>query len=188
MGIWRASVVGERTGVGGLMYNSWHFRTDGDEAPGEDAAQALANFYDDISPRWPAAVQWRHDGLWLEVNEKIAVETTPWLESGTIGLAQYAPAGVAVIASWRTEIRSRSGRGRTFLGGVDQTQLQGNGTPADEIRQLVVTAGETLIDTFSGVGGAGGAFGVYSPTDGVIRDFTSVQSPDYFGHLSTRRT
>lgn len=175
---------------GGPGINVWHYRT---ATPGfpEDAeipaaATILQAFYTDIASLFPSTSTLRLREQVIDVNSQEVYAATPWSVVGTRAAGDgWVPPSNAIVVNWRTSNVSRSGRGRSFFGPLSAACLEANGTPALFALTTLTTAANALIQDQQEVGN--GAFGVYSPTYNVIRDFVSAYSRDQFAVLRSRR-
>lgn len=190
MAIVRLTVRHTYGAPGGPGINTWHFRTDGEQASEADmasASAALEDFYQALAVRFPttSTFQMLQEGYLIGQQAIIPIPT--WVVTGTAaGGDGYLPTPVAICLNWRTANISRRGKGRTFLGPLALNQRDPNGTPTLAAATGIVTAANALIAAFQGVGD-GGAFGVYSEADGLVRDFTSATVRDSFAVLRSRR-
>ena len=96
-----------------------------------------------------------------------------------------APPATALVVGWRTSSASRAGRGRTFLSPLTAAAVEGDGTVSGTQLAAVRGAAQTLIDSSTTEGD--GAFGVYSQSQSLLRDFVSVRVQDKFAVLRSRR-
>lgn len=187
MATWRTQVRHDGTYVGGPGYNVFHFR-DGDSgdplADLERASAALLAMYTAASVCFPAASTFVHEGEWLNIADSTVLATDGWERAGAGG-GEYLPSQTCLVIGWQTSVRTRSGRGRTFMGPVSDVTMEGNGTPSEAQRAAMQAAGQLLVTELDGL--EGGSFGVYSPTEGVIRDITTARVRNVYAHLTTRR-
>lgn len=187
MATWRTQVQHDGTWTGGPGFNVFHFR-DADSGDPlvqlQAAADALETFYAGLAPLFPATSTFSHNGEWLDIAESTVLETEPWSADGSAS-GGYAPAQTCIVAGWRTSVRTRSGRGRTFLGPPALSTAQSDGTIV-ETALSGVRARATELATF-GQGLQRGSFVVYSPTEGVARDMVGASVRDVFAHLTSRR-
>jgi hypothetical protein len=92
---------------------------------------------------------------------------------------------LAVCISWRTSAASRSGRGRTFIGPLNKTAAEIDGSPTAGVLSSLRNAADDLVAAVGNADGTG--LGVYSVKQGVLRDFTGATVADRFAYLSSRR-
>lgn len=190
MPIYRTVVETRGAMIGGVGVNTWHFRTPGspttDATALQAASDALETFYGTyISSLAPANVTVSAPSLWIELAEEpTSVQLDPWT-TGSSGSNTTLPAPVAMVLGWRTALAARSGRGRTFINPLRSTLVDPNGTPTTTAVTTLAGAGLALINAFDAP--ATGAFVVWSPTDGVGRDFISPAVQDKFAVLRSRR-
>lgn len=189
MPIMRTTVRHDGTFVGGPGYNIWHLRVrDGFAATDLETMQDnLFDFYAAIRDLFPAASTHTLTGEWIDVQTGDFEQTDVQTVTGGSASAVYLPSQTCIVAGWLTSVRTRSGRGRTFLGPTAANTAQENGTPTEAARATIQSAGEGLIAAQSGVAQDFGAFGVWSPTQQVIRDFTACSVRNVFAHLTSRR-
>jgi hypothetical protein len=194
MGVWRVAVdlTGPSLPNGGV--NIWHIRTGqevGDvtyEQAIGDAMDALHDFYEAAKVTYAAGTSINWDGQAQEIDTdapRVVSGQTPWGVSGTGDMGM--PAANAMIVQWRSALATRRGRGRTFIGPVKQSAGEANGTPEEPSRTSLLAAAQALVDSSSSVNAPPWAFGVWSPTDKVIRDFTGCAVPNKFAVLRSRR-
>lgn len=190
MPIYRTVVETRGAMLGGVGVNTWHFRTPGsptsDATALQAASDALETFYAAyITSIAPSNVTVSAPSLWIELAEEpTSVQLDPWSTAST-GSNTTLPSAVALVVGWRTALAARSGRGRTFINPVRSTLVEANGTPTTAAVTAMATAGLALINAFDAP--ATGAFVVWSPTDGVGRDFVNVAVQDKFAVLRSRR-
>lgn len=190
MPIYRTVVETRGPMLGGVGVNTWHFRTPGspttDQTALTAALAALQTFYGSyITNIAPSGVTVSSPGLWIELAEEpTSVQLTPWSTAST-GSNTTLPSPVALVVGWRTALAARSGRGRTFINPVRSTLVEANGTPTTSAVTSLASAGLALINDFDAP--ADGSFVVWSPTDGVGRDYVNVAVQDKFAVLRSRR-
>lgn len=147
-------VRGSLTGfVGGPGVNTFYFRGIGVTQAYADAAIArVRDFYVALAPEMAS-------GMIMQV-EPVADEllttdgsltaswaaTTPPASVASTGISQ-APAPVMSLVQWSTGgiVAGRRVRGRTFVGPVETTAHQTDGTPAEAHRTAVVGAANALL-------------------------------------------
>lgn len=173
--------------LGGTGVNVYHGHLgsdpDGDFGP---LMVSLSAIYDDISLIFPSTTVLSWDGTATTLGASPALLTSPadaWSVTGTGGTHPAPPAN-CIVAGFSTALRTRSGRGRTFLGPIDRDQVQDNGTPYETTRETISAAYQNIIDEDES---ADSYFGVWSPTDNVLRQWTSCQVANRFGVLRSRR-
>lgn len=103
-----------------------------------------------------------------------------------------APKGLSLCVSWRTSLRARRGRGRTFLGPMSDGMLEpGTGLPYEPNRLVIQNKVNDLLEASTGVNGW--ALGVYGQeearvaTPKVLRDFIAGDVSKEFSLLRSRR-
>lgn len=194
MSIYRVTVGLTWNGVGSPGANVWHYRADGSQpAIGmeEDVADGLANlhtFYNSIRVLYPSTTSIRipEDVLRIDTDPPQSVGFAPQVLSGT-GFTTEAPELLAMCVQWLTSVRTRRGRGRTFIGPLSSGTIETDGTPDNAKATTLQTAARALVAAGE-AGDANGAFGVYSRVDSVIRDFTDATArQDKFAVMKSRR-
>lgn len=190
MALWKYSVALAWAGSGSPGVNVWHMRTTGGvPSSGEiqGLVDAVGQFYDDISAIFSTSTTITGPdqviGNFESSPEFQAVDG--FTVTGDSGTSSYLPLASQLVVGWRTSNATRSGRGRTFLGPLAANALDVNGTPSSAVLTAVRDAAADLVATSSGF--ADGAIGVWSPTDGVLRDFTGTVTRDTFAVLRSRR-
>lgn len=170
--------------------NIWHLRSSGSADPfGDDfdlTSEAIRDFYTAIRTIYPTTVNISFVGELGGVGPDTGdtYTATDWGLDGSTG-TNFLPPSQCLLVNWKANTGGRSGRGRTFLGPLSPNTLQENGSPTEAARTLVLDAANDLISTISGL--TDGAAGIWSPTDGVLRDFTSADVPNIFAVLRSRR-
>lgn len=194
MPIYRTAVRHDYAIPGGPGFNVWHFRSPQVETePGgvlTAAGIALSAFYDGLAGLFPPGSRISWDGLWSGVDtDEYRPPSGAWSVTGVAQGAQgYLPAASAVCVSWRSSVNTGSGRGRTFLSPLDASIRDASGTPGAAALTTIRTECQQLVDAFGGEGpDIGGAFGVYSRQENVIRDFVGFSVRDQFAVLRSRR-
>lgn len=152
---------------------------------------SIRKFYQDASSIFPSSVTFSLGDNVLDVETNEYVESTQvnsWVGTGG---PNYAPLASQMVVGWRTALAARRGRGRTFLGPLASTTIDGSGTPTPTALTTVQTAADTLVNASGGVNGW--AIGVYGqqaqgiPTAKVLRDVTAAKARDTFAVLRSRR-
>lgn len=203
MGVYRVPIDLEWTGPGSPGVNVFHIRTANDIPPwGEvqDAVDAIHAFYtaansgvDQLSPLFAGGTVISCDeAMNVETQEAVPVSFPEITSAATIG---DLPAANQLVVSWRTSLRARRGMGRTFLGPLNMSVVEADGSPNPTILAQVRAAAAGLIDASSGVNDwAVGVWGLETPHTGdlpdpprVLRDFTSYTVADQFAVLRSRR-
>ena len=132
----------------GKCVNVWHVRT-AENSPVGDAAlgsavTALRAFYAGIADQMPPGNPINADfAVDVQTGEDHAVSFT---QVGTTGVGGSAPPHLSVVIGWKTTIRGRRARGRTFLGPMSGACLEADGTPLDACLTKVRTAATTLVN------------------------------------------
>lgn len=190
MAVFRASVSITSPDLGGVGANVWHLRTsDVGTTEGNVGVlmSALEAFYTDIAPLFPEDVTVRWDGSVQQIlsAEPVLLEGgDDWsVPGGTT--SQGLPPANCLCMTWRTQLSTRSGRGRSFLGPIAEQHVGVDGRPTSTARDLLSGAASDFIDLFDSAGA--GAFAVYSPTDEIARDITGYKVPTEFAVLRSRR-
>lgn len=169
--------------------NTWHLRTNGTLNGGQIAEirSALLAFYTGVASAVPTSHVSSWDGFFTEiatgspgVQEVGATFSVP----GTGG-ANYGAAANMACVSWRSTLAARSGRGRTFIGPLSVTALQGDGTLSTTPLTALRNAAQALVSTSASANGWG--IGVWSEKDGVLRDIVASQVTDSVAILRSRR-
>nr|CRY97281.1 hypothetical protein [uncultured prokaryote] len=176
-------------GSGSPGVNIWHARTTGDFNPSGEITgltESLRLFYDAIKSSYSSLVDIDFSGEVSGVGPDTGMSgaTTPWhVDGGTVG--SQASTLLQLVVSWKTGSGGRRGQGRTFIGPL-QDGLQGtNGLPVTGGVAAIQTAATALIGRNDGAGN--GSFGVWSPTDGLLRDFVAATVRPQFASLRSRR-
>jgi hypothetical protein len=187
-------------GAGSPGVNVWHMRTVFDGGPTE-LAQAnvllgyLRTFYQGVVGDIPI-------GTTLSLGTVTDVATQREIVPSFLSVAGLgtgsAPQALCICVTWRTEVAARRGRGRTFIGPLDTSAMQSDGTIRDNLVASTKTAAAALV-TSSQIA-TNGAFGVWGYRDAkpagqtrdpasprIFRDFTGSSVRDIFGLRSSRR-
>lgn len=190
MGVFRYAVQLTWPGTGSPGYNVWHGRTANDVGPFEDLNSligGLNTFYNGMAQFFPPGVT-----VTGPPEVVMGINSSPTFESvsgftvaGGASSSSFLPLATAACVSWRTTAATRSGRGRTFISPLAQNCLDTNGTPTAGMVSSVNTIAAAFIDSFDGA--LGGAWGVWSEKDQVLRDFVSGSMRDTFAVLTSRR-
>lgn len=177
--------------TGGPGYSVFHFRTatlggDDEDAQLQVARDAISGFYEDLVGLFPTTMSVRGDTSWVNVeNQEERGLTTQFVRIGTAP-DLYLPTSSMLCLTHVTSTRTRSGRGRTFVGPLAAGTSQGDGTPTIQAANtLVQSAIDNLLTPFAG--NANGSFVVWSPTQQVARDVTAFRTRDVFAVLRSRR-
>lgn len=176
-------------GTGGPGVNVFHMRAEeGDPftASVQDGVDALQAMYAGLANNLPSSMVCSVGSEVIEdpYGSPKYKEVTGWSVTGSGG-ANYLPLATAIVIGWRSESATRSGRGRTFIGPLSTNVLEANGSLNTDAVNDFRLAGTNLVNISKGWTQA--AFGVYSPTDGVLRDFESSAVQDRFAVLRSRR-
>lgn len=180
-------------GAGGPGVNTWHLRNTADDTGPftelEGLSQLIKTFYTDLRPIFTEQTTITFGGTMSFTTDpgRTLNEANPWTVTGQASLSKLLPAAAQIVAGWQTELSSRSGKGRTFLGPLGSQILDNvsDGTPSQSTVNLVTDAGNALVAGSSGF--ADGAVGVWSPTDSLFRDFTGIRVRKVFAVLTSRR-
>lgn len=186
MAIWRVTVRTAYAAPGGPGYSTFHFRDGGLatlEAELDNALIGLRDAYELLTPQLCNTTVFSCDGVFQDVGGTQEINRQGWTISGDLQPQNYLSGGLAVVCGWRTENRSRRGRGRTYLSGWP-TSASVDGTPNNLVMAAVSAFGNSLVNF-----GADndGAFAVYSPTDEEARDITGRNVRDVWAFLRSRR-
>lgn len=192
MPTYRATVLLRFAAGGGAGTNTWHFRTDnpiGIENEPSTIMGWVRDFYTACAPFYPSSTVSSWDGSYTEVLTDAPAYSPPvtgWSVNGTNTDQGYAGAASMAVVTWRTELASRSGRGRTFVGPLAKSVIEGNGSLTTTALATLRAAGAALVgqsNTNDGVG----ALGVFSPTQNVFRDMVGATVTDQVAVLRSRR-
>lgn len=168
--------------------NVWHARADDIGLnPYEDQVGWIRDFYDDIKEAFHAGTVISFDGALSPVNDPDSggIVAPPWSITGTGGGDPLSP-GLCALIRWQAATGGRKGKGRTFIGPLSEGMNDSNGQISSSATTLLETSAADLVeksDSFSN-----GALGVYSRTDGLLRDFVSSTVDRQFAFLRGRRS
>jgi hypothetical protein len=177
-------------GTGGGV-NTWHYRgSDPSSSAGgpTNMVNALKAFYTTCAPFFGASASVSFDGDWTQVDTQtpaLLAPVAPWTVQGQSAANNYGPSGVGLCVSWKTALRSKSGRGRTFIAPLVSGCFGTDGTIEDSNLARARSAAATLVSTSLADGN--GALGVWSPTTNLFHDFTAYSISDKVAYLSSRR-
>lgn len=182
MGVYRVSVGVLFAGAGSPGANVWHVRTMADGGIGpldlNGALTALWDFYGDITQLFhPSTVLSLEDVVRIDGSEPEDADHDPKPDLAGTGSGGELPPRLALCCSWRTSTRTRSGRGRTFIGPLTGAVLDADGTPSNAYTADLRAAAQALVNAGATTGN-GWAFGVWSRQESVLRDFTGVSVSD----------
>lgn len=189
MAIWRLTCSIAHPSLGGTGVNVWHARTTADDdvsGPLQDHEDALEAFYSAITGVAAGGTEFHSPGEWIRVNPEppvIAVTDGFTVVTGT-SVPPLPPAN-CIVVGWGSVTPTRRGRGRTFVGPIGTSMLEGDGTVTAAALTTCRGAADSVL-AHNAIAGDG-ALGVYSRTDNVIRDFTSRTVHDQFAVLRSRR-
>lgn len=190
MALYRAVVrLGFAIGSGAGT-NTWHLRTLAEDPDGTDVAglmDLVKTFYDAAGDQVPSAYTWTWDGTVQQIATQephVVATSTPWTVLGNAA-GGYTGAPSMSVVTWRTELATRSGRGRTFIGPLAALAVETNGTLSPTGLAQLRNGATNLIN--SSVGFANGALVVWSETDQLARDFVAFSVTDQVAVLRSRR-
>lgn len=193
MGVFRATVDLSFPAGAGVGTNSWTLRTVSSSGTVSEITTLMGlvnGFYDYMKGLFPASYTWRWDGTVQQLgvpNPGYLGSAPAWSVSGTSADPNYGPAAAMACITWRTELATRSGRGRTFLGPLPDGANESNGSLAPAYLDVIVDAAQDLV-TASEASGVVGALAVWSEKDQVARDFVAASVTDQFAVLRSRRS
>ena len=161
------------------------------------AWEELRAFYTTLIAWYPAG-----DTLTADFGTDIATghdEVATWATMTGTGAGAVAPPHIAPVITWKTSIRGRRARGRTFLGPVTNGAIGVDGTLNQPLQDNVKTAADALvaaslvdngwalciIGQVDAMPGASPAARAAAPH--VARDITGWTQQDKFGVLRSRR-
>ena len=173
--------------TGGPGLNTWHFRHEDIAALDLDGVLGvLQNFYIGIRSFYDGATTISCPDEIIEdpYGSPTYQSVTGWSVLGN-GTGLNMPPSDQVVVTWRTASATRSGRGRTFIGPLVSGLLEDNGTIQAGSLQLIRDAAAALVS--ESLTDGNWAFGVYSRTDSLLRDFTASNVRDRFAVLRSRR-
>ena len=167
----RVPVMIEHPLPGGPAMNVWHFRIGGsltEDSYLHNALDALAAFYEPLRGFYPGGTTITiGSGMIADplgnptyVDDDITVLHGESTAPNTATLLQ-------VVASWRTTSATRSGRGRTFIGPLNASVVQGDGTIDPDKLNLIRGAVSGLVEDSQTANFW--AVGVLSVKDGALR-------------------
>ena len=190
MALYRAVVnLGFAIGSAGGT-NTWHLRTLAADPDGSDTAglmDLVKTFYIAAGDQVPSAYTWSWDGTVQEIATtapSVVATSPPWTVNGT-ATGSYTGAPSMSVVTWRSELATRSGRGRTFIGPLAALAVESNGTLSATPLAQLRNAATNLVN--SSVGFANGALVVWSETDQLARDFVAFSVTDQVAVLRSRR-
>ena len=187
MPTYRANIGISYPGAGGPGLNTWHFRHEAVASLTLSGVMGvLEDFYTAVQSIYPTGTSISGPPEVIEdpYGEPTYAAVTPWEVLGTGGGGQ-APPQTQLVVTWRTTTATRSGRGRSFLGPINNGLISTDGTVDPSGLAAVQAAAAALVSTSLGDGNW--AFGVYSRTNLVLRDFVSSRVRDEFSVLRSRR-
>lgn len=145
----------------------------------------LETFYTGVALAMPQGLDISYAGFAYGVGDDTGSEYTSdaWEVSGNV--PSFAPPGLAVQCTWKTQSGGRNGRGRTFLGPMGGSVVQADGSLDNATRETIQGLCDDLVESSDSF--ANGALGVYSRVENIFRDVTSSVVSDRFAMLRTRR-
>jgi hypothetical protein len=170
--------------------NTWHLRTDAaDPVSGDTIAlvNAVSDFYvlllDSVLAQG-AVFSFSGDFTTVEASPRAISGHHAWT-AGNAGSSATLPPANCLVIGWGTSSATRRGRGRTFLGPIQQAANDATGTVSTAALANARAAADGLLADIAAVGNGG--IGVYSRVDSVLRDYVSRTVHDKFAVLRSRR-
>lgn len=173
--------------------NVWHARMDdGTMTDPGPILDALKTFYTSLSTYFAGGtvISFPESVVNVETSEEVTPATVP--ADITVTGSSKAPPGDSVVVSWKTSLRARRGRGRTFLGpltnGIWDSTSGRLGAPATT---AITNAGNALLTSSQATNGW--ALGVYGQVNTgvaepkILRDFTGLAINTKGSYLRSRR-
>lgn len=185
----------------GKCVNVWHIRTAGiagDETANVNAAAAaLRAFYVTMAPHYAPGVSIAADFA-VDVAASTDQAVT-WAPVAGSGASPVAPPHISVCVTWKTSVRGRRARGRTFLGPHVNGSIDADGTVNAPVLTSLKTAADALVA--ASIVDNGWAIGIYGQQDSmpgasaaaraaaphVIRDIVGWSVSDKFAVMRSRR-
>lgn len=170
--------------------NTWHFRIDTENPVLGDVAgvvNMLHDFYDALLTDVLAqGAQFAYDGVMttVEAEPRAFGGLGPWT-SGNAGSSATLPPANCLVIGWTTGTATRNGRGRTFLGPIQQAANDATGTVSTGALAAARAQAANLVADSQAA--ANGAIGVYSRSENLLRDITGAVVHDKFAVLRSRR-
>lgn len=190
---YRATILCRFGAGAGTGTNTWHFRTGADALPDDDLSPLLGYiqaFYTAVRTIVPTTYSWSWDGSVTEVltdAPAYVAAGTGWTVTGSATNGSYGPAAGMACVTWRSELNTRSGRGRTFLGPLAASAVESNGTLSESALTALRNAANGLVSQ-SNTNDNVGAIGVFSPTQNILRDIVAASVTDQVAVLRSRRS
>lgn len=191
MGLFQATVKLDFPIGSGGGTNTWSLRTISADGSTTEVAALMGlveDFYLNCSGFLPSSFTASWDGLVRELavpDPALLEAATPWTTNGTASASDYGPAPAMACVSWRSALATRRGRGRTFIGPIDASFWESNGTLATDAVTALRSAASTLVS--ASLSDTNGALVVWSELDGVGRDFVASSVTDQAAVLRSRR-
>lgn len=170
--------------------NVWHARVEDGVQPLatdlEEVTEALQQFYSAIDELFPGTcrVEFAGEAGGVGPDSGNVYEAPGWVVNGGGG-ASFLPPANAMYVNWKAATGGRSGRGRTFIGPLDITTTEADGTPTPGDRDVLQAAADALVS--ASLTDNGWAIGVWSRSDGLLRDVVTAEAPNKFAVLKSRR-
>lgn len=192
MAIFRATVTISSAALGGTGTNTFHARTTSDLAPFDselsDVSEILQDFYTAVAPWMPTpGCTVAFDGSWTGVGptEGTFETTTPWSVEGAAGDSNTMPPANCICVNWVGSAGDRSKRGRTFLGPLNPSAMDADGSVGGGTLTDIRAAAAAYVTASQGLTGA--ALGIWSREESVFRDVVTSSVRDQFAVLRSRR-
>lgn len=192
MPILRCPIELKNTSLPSSAFNIWHIRTTVDGTDPGPALSALSTWYTALKGYLAPGTTVVFPAALVDVNTDTeqTIASVPATIAGS-GTSWTAP-GLAVTFSWKTTVRARRGRGRTFFGPLAASTLGSDGRPSGPFLTTANSATTALVADSAG-NTNGWAFGVYGQQSAgiaepkVLRDVTAYAIGSKVAHLRTRR-
>lgn len=199
MPVYRVPVTLTWDNPGSPGVNVWHLRTVGDPAEQiaiQDGVDQIRQFYQslfqeagDVPMR--AGLTATCEAITNVVDqEQTAID---WTTVQSSSAEPDAPMALQICVGWRTSSSSRRGRGRTFVGPLNQGAIDTDGTPTGAAITACNDAAQELVTASdNGEGWSVGVYGLQTAGGGptaphVLRDLTGFKVRDTFAILRSRR-
>ena len=185
----------------GRCVNVWHFRT---LDPGETATSEFAAAVAAIRAFYVGIASWIAPGAAVTADFAVNVaddtdRAVTWASLAGAGTGVVAPPHISLCVGWKTAVRGRRARGRTFLPPTTLGAIDTDGTLNTTYLQNTKTAADALVNASKAANGW--AIGVYGQQDSapgassaaraqmphVLRDIVGYAIADKFAVLRSRR-